>query len=314
MLERALYKPVWYMQKTVVLIAGPTASGKTDLAVALARQLQTEIISADSRQCFRELEIGVAKPPAATLSLVQHHFINSHSIHEKVTAAHFEQLALATCEKLFQQHDVVVMAGGTGLYIRAFCQGLDEIPAVPIALRQELIALYEQRGLAWLQAAVQTEDPLFASSGEMQNPQRLLRALEVIRGTGRSLLSFHRSGAVERPFRIIRIGLHLPRVELYERINLRVEKMMEQGLEQEARALYPYAQLNALQTVGYAELFAAFDGTWSMATAVEKIKQHTRHYAKRQLTWFQKDTAIQWMDAQHPQAIIAFVKNQLEKD
>jgi len=283
--------------KCCIVIAGPTAVGKTALAVALAQQLGTSIISADSRQCFRELNIGVAKPSAEELAAVPHHFIDSHHITDTVTAASFEQTALQAAGTILSQHDTVVMVGGTGLYIKAFCEGMDAIPTIDDAIRQQITAGYEQGGLAWLQQQVAVEDPDWYAKGETQNPQRLMRALEVVRATGVSIVQFQQGQKKERPFRIVKLGLELPREILYQRINQRVLQMVEAGLEAEVKALYPYRHLNALQTVGYRELFDYMEGQYSLDRAVELIQQNTRHYAKRQLTWFKKDDAYTWVQA-----------------
>lgn len=282
---------------TVIIIAGPTAVGKTDLAVSLAQTLQTEIISADSRQCYREISIGVARPSEAALAAVPHHFIASHSIHETVNAGVFEQYALDKTRQLFQQHPYVVMVGGTGLYIRAFCEGMDDMPDISPAIRKQIITQYETHGLAWLQEQLKTRDPGFWAQAEQQNPQRLMRALEVLESSGQSITRFRKAATVERPFRVITIGLELPRPLLYERIDQRVVQMMEMGLLDEVKALYPYKHLNALQTVGYSELMDFLDGKTTLERAVELIQQNTRHYAKRQMTWFKKNSSIQWMNA-----------------
>lgn len=274
------------MQKTVILITGPTAVGKTAIAVEVARYFQTEIISADSRQCFTELNIGVARPSKDELEAVPHHFIASHSIQENLSAAYFEQYALRLAEDIFKRKDVVVMAGGTGLYVKAFTEGLDEIPAVDPALRNRITAEFEMNGIEWLQGEIKRMDPVYASRGSMQNPQRMLRALEVVMGTGQSILSFQHKNKKQRPFRIISIRLDLPREELYERINNRVDQMMKMGLLEEITILYPYRHFNALQTVGYKELFEYIDDKQSLEQAVEHIKRNTRHFAKRQCTWF----------------------------
>ncbi|MFT3981743.1 MAG: tRNA (adenosine(37)-N6)-dimethylallyltransferase MiaA [Ferruginibacter sp.] len=284
------------MNKTCIIIAGPTAVGKTAFAIEAARHFSTEIISADSRQCYREMNTGVARPSPEELAAVPHHFIASHSIHENINAADFEKYALQCTGTVFQQHDHVVMVGGTGLYIKAFCEGLDDIPAATTALRQEITAAYEANGIGWLQSVIEKEDPVFFVRGEMQNPQRMMRALEVIRTTGRSILEFRSENKKQRPFNVVKIGLELPRDILYDRINQRVDTMIQEGLVEEARALFPYRHLNALQTVGYRELFDHFEGHISFERAVELIKQNTRHYAKRQLTWFKRDAAIQWLD------------------
>jgi tRNA dimethylallyltransferase len=290
------------MKKTVLILAGPTASGKTLVAAELARRFETEIISADSRQCFKELKIGVAAPPDALLDEIPHHFIQSHSIYDNVTAVTFEEFALKKVEELFLKKDLVVITGGTGLYIQAFCEGLDNIPAVPDSLRQELIASYEELGFEWLEHTLIQADSLYASQGEMKNPQRMLRALEVIRSTGHSILSYRTFQKKQRDFRIIKLALELPRTLLYERINHRVDEMIQSGLIDEAKALISFKQLNALQTVGYKELFAYFDGSLDKERAIELIKQHTRHYAKRQMTWFKRDSEINWF---HPDDISA---------
>lgn len=282
---------------TAILIVGPTAVGKTAVAIALAQVFQTEILSADSRQCYREMNIGVARPSVDELKLVPHHFIASHSIHEEVNAGLYETYALEKAANIFQQHAILVLTGGTGLYIKAFCEGIDDMPEIDPSIRQQLNDHYQAKGLTWLQNEVATRDPLFWQIGEQQNPHRLLRALEVLEGTGTSITKFRIGKKVERPFRIIKIGLEMERAALNERINLRVDQMMKQGLLNEVEALYPYKQLNALQTVGYQELFDHLDGKLSYETAVELIKQHTRQYAKRQMTWFKKDSSIHWVNA-----------------
>lgn len=280
----------------IFIIVGPTGVGKTSVAVQLAQHFNTEIISADSRQCYRELNIGVAKPSAAELSAVKHYFIDSHSIHDNVNAATFEELALGWANEIFNKHNgIAVMVGGTGLYIDAFCSGLDKMPAVPAEVRQDLVESFNKYGISWLQHEVSIEDPLFAQKGEMQNPQRIMRALEIKRCTGQSILSFQKSKPKERPFNIVEVGLELPREQLYNQINERVDGMMKAGLFDEARELFPLRHLNALQTVGYSELFENMEGKISSATAVDLIKQHTRNYAKRQLTWFKKRPGAFWL-------------------
>ena len=284
--------------KTVIIINGPTASGKTSLAISAAQHYQTEIISADSRQCFIEMNIGVAKPSAEELAAVKHHFINSHSIHDEVNAATFAQYANDAAEKIFSRNDVLVMAGGTGLYIKAFLEGLDDIPPVSPEIRENILKSYEAKGIQWLQDEVRTTDPEFFSAGEVKNPQRLMRALEVKMGTGRSIKAFHGkesgAGAAEK-YNVLKYAIDISREQLYENINNRVDKMMKDGLMEEVRSLYPFRHLNALQTVGYTELFEHLDGKMSVDKAVNKIKQHTRNYAKRQMTWFRKDKEIVWI-------------------
>jgi tRNA dimethylallyltransferase len=295
-------------EKTCVIIAGPTAVGKTAAAIAIARHFNTAIISADSRQCFQEMTIGVAKPSNSELQQVHHYFINSHSIHDDVNAAVFEQYALQAVNEIFQQHDIAVMTGGTGLYIKAFCEGLDDMPPVSLTIRQAITEQYEQQGMAWLQQQVQEQDPLYYSTGEVQNPQRLIRALEVKQATGESIRTFQQGRKATRSFRIIKLGLELPRPELTARINARVDQMMEHGLLEEVKQLVPYKQLNALQTVGYTELFEHLEGKITLQHAIEQIKTNTRHYAKRQMTWFRKDAGMHWFS---PDAVDEMVKGLL---
>jgi tRNA dimethylallyltransferase len=273
---------------------GPTAVGKTSFAITLAQHLKTEIISADARQCYAELSIGVARPSLEELSKVPHHFIASHSVNETVNAQVFENYALAKADELFKTHHSVVMVGGTGLYIKAFCEGLDLIPAIDPAIREDIIKQYEKLGLRWLQKEVSVKDPMYWAKGEQQNPQRLMRALEVMLGTGASIVSFQIKNKITRPFNIVKVGLELPREQLYERINQRVISMVENGLETEVRNLLPQNHLNALQTVGYSEWAPYFEGNLSKEKVIENIQQNTRHYAKRQMTWFKKDPEIIW--------------------
>jgi len=279
---------------TVYIIVGPTAVGKTSFAISLAQHLQTEIISADARQCYAELNIGVARPSLDELSQVPHHFIASHSVNETVNAQVFENYALAKANELFKTHHSVVMVGGTGLYIKAFCEGLDLIPAIDPAIREDIIKQYEKLGLRWLQKEVSVKDPMYWAKGEQQNPQRLMRALEVMLGTGASIVSFQIKNKITRPFNIVKVGLELPREQLYERINQRVISMVENGLETEVRNLLPQNHLNALQTVGYSEWVPYFESSLSKEKVIENIQQNTRHYAKRQMTWFKKDPEITW--------------------
>lgn len=284
-------------QKIIIIICGPTAVGKTAVAIQLAKHLQTEIISADSRQCFKELNIGVAKPSNDELAGVCHHFINSHTVFEEVNAGVFEKYALKAAENIFRQRNVAVMVGGTGLYIKAFAEGMDEMPVVDPAVRRRVIDAYEAHGLKYLQQQVAEKDPAFWAVAEQQNPQRLIRALEVVLSSGKSVTEFRQGKKEYRPFNILKIGLELPREQLYEQINERVDMMIEQGLVNEVRRLLPYRKINALQTVGYRELFEFFDGKVSLTEAITNIKTNTRHYAKRQITWFKRDSGIWWYSA-----------------
>lgn len=274
--------------KRCIVIGGPTASGKTAIAIALAEKYNTAVLSADSRQCFRELNIGVAKPDVAELSRVKHYFIDTHSIHEPVTAADFERYALSVAKQVFETSDTLIVCGGTGLYIKAFLEGLDDIPEPTDVIRNEVRTLYSEHGITGLHSALKSEDVLFFEKGEIQNPQRAMRALEVMRTTGRSVLSY-RSEKPLRDFLSVKYMVDLSREELYARINLRTNAMKLAGLTAEARTLLPNRALNALQTVGYAELFEHFDGKLSEDNAYALIAQHTRNYAKRQLTWFRKE-------------------------
>ncbi len=284
------------MNKTCIIIVGPTAVGKTRFAIDLASRLQTSIISADSRQCFRELNIGVAKPSLAELEQVKHYFINSHSIHEEVNAALFEKLSLSWINEIFDRNDFALMVGGTGLYIKAFAEGMDDIPVSVPGIREEIISSYDKNGIDWLKEQIKLLDPLFNDQGEINNPQRMIRALEVKLSTGKSILSFRTLKKTARAFKIIKIGLELPRDQLYERINTRVDEMIRQGLIEEARELFPFKNLNALRTVGYTELFEYFEGRLNLDRAIELIRMNSRHYAKRQLTWLRRDSEIKWID------------------
>lgn len=282
--------------KTVIIISGPTASGKTELALQLAKHFKTCIISADSRQCFRELNIGVAKPDHIQLSQVVHFFINSHSIHEEVNASIFENLAIRWCDEILAKHDTVIVCGGTGLYIKAFRDGLDEIPIINDGIRKKIIESFHEFGLVWLQESIKQADPLLFKSGEIDNPQRMMRALEVIQSTGRSILSFRNQQKKLRPFHILEFSLSIPRKELYQRIDSRVDKMIDAGLLEEVDSLLPYQHLNALQTVGYSELFEYLTGKCRLEESISRIKQNTRNYAKRQITWLKKNENIIWIE------------------
>jgi len=280
--------------KTVYIIVGPTAVGKTAFAISLAKALATEIVSADARQCYQEMNIGVARPSQVELKEVPHHFIASHTIQDTINAAVFEQFALDKVAQLFKTKESVVLVGGTGLYIKAFCEGLDTIPFIDPTIREGIISQYDKEGLAWLQEELAKKDPLYWNKGEQQNPHRLMRALEVVLGTGHSILSFQQNKKVKRPFKLVKIGLEMPRTDLYHRINQRVLNMVQDGLEAEVKSLLPYASLNALQTVGYSEWFPYFKGEVDKANVIALIQQNTRNYAKRQMTWFKKDAETIW--------------------
>jgi len=269
----------------------------------LAAQLNTAIVSADSRQCYKGMTIGTAKPTAAEQASIKHYFIDEFPVTENITAAHYEQLALGYLDEIFQQHNAAVVCGGTGLYIKALCDGLDDMPQVDAAIDHHVNEQYKEKGISWLQLSIQDADPLFFEKGEMQNPARIIRALVFKLSTGQSILNYRTGEKKQRPFQVIKIGIELPRVVLYERINERVDQMMAQGLLAEVESLYPYKALKNLQTVGYAELFDHMDGLYSLPEAIEKIKQNTRRYAKRQMTWFKKDTEVRWYGANTPELV-----------
>ncbi len=282
---------------TVIVIAGATAAGKTALAVELAQLLDTVIISADARQCFREMTIGVAKPSPQELASVHHYFINTHSIRDTVNAAVFESLALKWAEEIFAVHRYLILVGGSGLYINAFCDGLDDIPSPDPALRQNIRDQYALHGIGWLQEKLLALDPDFSRYGEMKNPHRMQRALEVVQQTGQSILSFHRQKENRRGFRVLHFALGVPKETLMSRIDHRVLQMMKAGLLGEVSGLLPFRSLPILQkTVGYQELFPVCDGESSADAAVALVQQHTRQYAKRQLTWFRRDKRYMWLD------------------
>ncbi|GAA3951131.1 tRNA (adenosine(37)-N6)-dimethylallyltransferase MiaA [Chitinophaga oryziterrae] len=299
------------MGKTVIIIAGPTAAGKTALAIRLASHFKTAVISADSRQCYKEISIGTAKPSLQELQTVPHYFIDSHSITEEVNAGIFERLSLQYAAEIFKDRDVAIMCGGTGLYIRAFCEGIDDIPAAPADIRLKINEQYATEGLEWLQKEVQERDPAFYAIAEIQNPQRLIRALEVLYTTGQSITTFRTANKATRDFNIIRIGVTVPKEQLHANITHRVHAMMAAGLVEEVRAVLPYRHHNALQTVGYKEIFDYLDGKITLEEATELIIIHTRQYAKRQLTWFRKDPAIQWFDARDTEGVMKYINTRL---
>lgn len=280
--------------KYLITIVGPTAIGKTAMAIDIAQHYGCEIISADSRQFFREMNIGTAVPSAEELSAVPHHFIGNKSVFEPYTVGDFEKEALQTIDLLHKQKDTAVLVGGSGLYVDAVLKGFDNFPETTPEIREELTAAYRNLGIEYLQQQLQNLDPLYYQSVDTANPQRLMRALEVCIGSGRPYSDFLQGDTRERPFTPIIIGLTAERPLIYDRINRRVDIMMEQGLEAEAASLLPYRHLNALQTVGYRELFDYFDGKLTLEQSVEEIKKNSRRFAKRQLTWFNKMPGIKW--------------------
>lgn len=297
--------------KTLLCVVGATASGKTSLAITLANKFHAEIISSDSRQFYSELNIGTAKPTPDELSQAPHHFVGNKSIHETYSAGDFEKDALRKLEELFLTKDMVILVGGSGMYIDAVCKGFDPLPKATEALRQSIIERYQEEGISYLQEKIKELDPVLYSSVDIQNPQRLMRALEVIETTGKPFSEYHKQEVVPRNFRIITIGIDLPREELYQRINERVDQMVNQGLEAEVKQFINYKNAYALRTVGYSEFFDYFEGKYSLSTTIELIKQHTRNFAKRQLTWFRRNSEIFWVDPKNELAIFAKIKEQL---
>lgn len=299
------------IQKYLVVVLGPTAIGKTAKSIALANYFNSEIISADSRQFYKEMSIGTAVPSKDELKSVPHHFIHHKSIEQKYSVGDFESDAIALTENLFKKHDIVFMVGGSGLYVDAVCNGLDEFPVVENSIREELKIQFEEKGIAYLQNKLRELDPEYFKHADTQNPHRVIRALEVCLASGKPFSSFRKNKTAKRNFKVIKISFTAPRTTIYERINQRVDLMMQEGLLEEAKKLYPQRQLNALQTVGYKELFDFFDNKITLEEAVEEIKKNTRRYAKRQLTWFRKDENIHWFDYKTiPNEIIAYLKEQ----
>lgn len=280
----------------LVSVVGPTAVGKTSFAIELAKYLRTEIISADSRQFYREMEIGTAKPDQNELAEVCHHFIHSHSIAEYYSVGRFERDALNKLTTLFAKHHEVVAVGGSGLFFKALWEGMDEMPEVDLDLRDRLNKEFNEKGLGTLLEELQEKDPEYYHQVDQNNHQRVIRSLEVIRTTGKPFSSFRKGSKQERDFINVKIGLEMGREQLYERINKRMDVMIESGLFEEAERLVPFRQHNALQTVGYSEIFGYFDGLYDRDEAIRLLKRNSRRYAKRQITWFRKDPEVVWMD------------------
>ncbi len=293
--------------KYLISIAGPTAIGKTAAAIELARHYKTEILSADSRQFYKEMTIGTAKPSTSELNATPHHFINSHSITDTFNVGDFEKQGLNLLDALFKQHDRVIMAGGSGLYLKAVTEGFDELPNIDLGIREKLNVLFAQQGITALQQKLRQADPVYYEKVDLQNPQRLIRALEVFESTGEPYSSYRKGKYQERSFNNIEIGLDMPREELYNRINQRVDIMIADGLVKEVEQLIHYRHLNALNTVGYTEIFNYLDGNTGLPKAVEMIKQNTRRFAKRQLTWFRKNKDIQWFNPADVPAMISYI-------
>lgn len=298
-------------QKNLIIITGPTAIGKTGLAVFLAKQLKTEIISFDSRQFYKEMKIGTAVPSEEELSEVSHHFIQNLSIFDEYSVGDFERDALQKIEELFEKYDSLIMVGGSGMFEKAVTEGLDEFPDIDPKIREELISEFRESGVEKLQKELRISDPDYYNQVDLQNHQRIIRALEVCRGTGLPYSSFRKKNIRHRNFNVSKIGLELPREEIYSRINHRVDMMMREGLLDEVKSLYSFRNLNSLQTVGYKELFDYLDGKADLDFAIEEIKKNTRRYAKRQLTWYRKDKNIQWFSPFEKEKIFQFILNSI---
>jgi tRNA dimethylallyltransferase len=299
-------------QKYLIVVGGATASGKTDFAIRLARHFGTEILSCDSRQFYREMSIGTAKPKPKELAGVPHHFMGHISIEQPYTVGEFESDALQLLDRLFQQYPVVILCGGSGLFIKAVCEGLDDFPEVPQTVLDQLQADYEQHGLESLQEELKASDPAYYQEVDLQNPRRLLRALSVIRASGNPFSAYRNQRPKARAFQPIYLQMTWPREKLYERINLRVDRMMSAGLLGEAEGLYPFRHLQALQTLGYQELFTYLSGLISLDEAVELIKRNSRRYAKRQLTWFRRDGFWQGFQPDEFEKALAYVLQKIE--
>lgn len=281
--------------KRLIVIAGPTAVGKTSVAIKVAQHFHTEVVSADARQIYKELEIGTARPSDEELAAVPHHFIASHSIHGDYNAATYGEDALAVIRQLFRQHDRVILCGGSGLYIKSVLEGFDDVPEVDKTVRNAITEEYSLKGLSWLQDEVKRHDPDYFEIVDQKNPHRLMRSLELSRGTGKKMSEWRRQSKRELEFDVVKIALVLPMEELYQRIDSRMDKMIADGLFQEAERLYSFRELQALQTVGYREIFAFLDQNYDRDEAVRLLKRNTRHYAKRQMTWFKKDSEFTWL-------------------
>jgi tRNA dimethylallyltransferase len=296
--------------KKLIVISGPTGIGKTDLSIDIALEFSTEIISSDSRQVYKELKIGTAVPSDDQLEKVKHHLIGHKSVYDYYNASMFEIEVLELLEKLFIDHDKVIMTGGSGMYINAVCDGIDELPDIDMEIRNDLIAKHEKEGIESLRMQLKMLDPESYKKIDLKNAKRILKALEVSLQTGKPYSSFLLGNKKERDFEIVKIGLERNRAELYERINLRVDQMVEEGLVEEARRFYKDRSLNSLNTVGYKELFEHFDGTITLEKAIELIKRNSRHYAKRQISWFARDKDIVWFNPDNFSEIVNFIRSQ----
>jgi len=299
---------------TLIVVLGPTGVGKSDVSIKLAKHFHSEIISADSRQFFRELSIGTAVPSSEDLNAVPHHFIQTKSIHDYYNVSEYESEAIQLIDQLFLHKNPLILTGGSMLYVDTICKGIDDIPTVHPEIRTEVIKWYEENGIEALRQRLLEIDPEYYTVVDQSNPKRMLHAVEIQRMTGLPFTSFRKNTVKERPFRILKIGINQERKILYERINQRVERMLEAGLLEEAKLVYPHRKLNSLNTVGYKELFSYLDGDCTLAEAVDLIQRNTRKYARKQLTWFRRDTEINWFEPDQISEIISFIDQKLKRN
>ena len=296
---------------TLIIVLGPTGVGKSDISIQLAKHYHSEIVSADSRQFFRELSIGTAVPSSEDLKIVPHHFIQNKSIHDYYNVSEYESEALRLINNLFVKVNPIILTGGSMLYVDTVCNGIDDIPTVDPEIRDDVIRWYEQNGIEALRQRLLEIDPEYYQIVDLNNPKRLLHAVEIHQMTGQPLTSFRKKTIKERPFRIIKVGINQDRNVLYDRINQRVLKMMDAGLLDEAMTVYPYRKLNSLNTVGYKELFSYLDGECTLDEAIDLIQRNTRKYARKQLTWFRRDEKIKWFEPEQIREIIEFVESKM---
>lgn len=297
--------------KYLIVIAGPTAAGKTALSIDIAKELHTVVVSADSRQFFREMQVGTARPTDAEMQGVTHYFMGTHSVEEDYNVGKYEAEAMKLLTELFRTRDAVVLCGGSGLYIDALCNGMDELPEADERTREELTALLDEQGLPALQEMLKEKDPVYYEQVDLKNPHRLIRALEVCITSGMPYSQLRKGARREREFEVIKIGINMERQQLYERINQRVDEMMRNGLVEEAMRVYPFRHRNALQTVGYKEMFDHLEGKTDLPTAIDLIKQNTRRFAKRQLTWFRRDEQMKWFGPWEKEEIMQYIRERM---